>query len=110
MEKVFDGSDVETSILPIHFDNHRFIIPANELKPISELVSFSNPVKPNEISSLLGYKITALGKLKNQITNWKQCNEALEQRGSITYWVDDSAIGSWRCTEHHGNVVVGSVY
>ncbi|MGF1732342.1 hypothetical protein [Photobacterium kasasachensis] len=63
-KKVFDGSDVETAILPVNFDNHRFIIPANELKPIYELVSFSNSVKPNEISSLLGCKITTLGKLK----------------------------------------------
>ncbi|WP_299022348.1 IS5 family transposase [uncultured Photobacterium sp.] len=43
-----------------------------------------------------------MGKSKNKITNWKQYNKALEQRGSLTFWVDDSAIDSWRCTEHHG--------
>lgn len=43
-----------------------------------------------------------MGKSKNKITNWKQYNKALEQRGSITFWADDSAIDYWRCTEHHG--------
>ncbi len=35
-----------------------------------------------------------MGKSKNKITNWKQYNKVLEQRGSITFWVDDSAIDS----------------
>jgi hypothetical protein len=33
-----------------------------------------------------------MGKSKNKITNWPAYNRALTQRGSITFWVDDSAI------------------
>ena len=29
-------------------------------------------------------------------------NRALTQRGSITFWVDESAIEAWTCTKHHG--------
>ena len=33
-----------------------------------------------------------MGKSKNNITNWAEDNRALTQRGSITFWVDESAI------------------
>ncbi len=26
----------------------------------------------------------------------------LTQRGSITFWVDESAIEAWTCSKHHG--------
>lgn len=43
-----------------------------------------------------------MGKTKNKITNWSHYNQALIQRGSITFWIDDSAIDGWYCSKHHG--------
>lgn len=36
-----------------------------------------------------------MGKAKVNITNWKQYNHALTQRGSLTFWMDDAAIKQW---------------
>jgi len=33
-----------------------------------------------------------MGKPKHKISNWKQYNQALVQRGSLTIWMDASAI------------------
>lgn len=44
-----------------------------------------------------------MGKAKYKISNWKQYNQALINRGSITFWIDDAAVKSWHCKEHHGN-------
>jgi hypothetical protein len=46
-------------------------------------------------------------KVKNKITNWPQYNQALTQRGSITFWIDESAKKAWHCREHHGNRGIG---
>jgi len=43
-----------------------------------------------------------MGKSKNKITNWPEYNCALTQRGSITFWVDGSAIEAWSCAKYHG--------
>ncbi len=43
-----------------------------------------------------------MGKAKNKITNWSQYNQALIKRGAITFWIDDSAIDVWHCSQHHG--------
>jgi len=43
-----------------------------------------------------------MGKAKNKITNWASYNRALTQQGSVTFWIDDSAIDAWTCTSHHG--------
>ncbi|RJG35767.1 IS5 family transposase, partial [Motilimonas pumila] len=43
-----------------------------------------------------------MGKSKNKISNWPAYNKALTQRGSVTFWIDDSARESWMCQEHHG--------
>jgi len=43
-----------------------------------------------------------MSKAKYKISNWKQYNQALINRGSITFWVDDTAIQTWHCKEHHG--------
>lgn len=43
-----------------------------------------------------------MGKSKRKITNWKQYNQALVNRGSLTFWMDDAAINNWYCKEHHG--------
>ena len=43
-----------------------------------------------------------MGKPKHKISNWKQYNQALVQRGSLTIWMDASAIRRWHCHTHHG--------
>ena len=43
-----------------------------------------------------------MGKSKSNIINWSEYNRALTYRGSITFWFDESAIGAWICTKHHG--------
>ncbi|GEA52362.1 IS5 family transposase [Vibrio inusitatus NBRC 102082] len=43
-----------------------------------------------------------MGKSKHKIINWSEYNKALVNRGSITFWVDDSAKDTWYSTEHHG--------
>ena len=43
-----------------------------------------------------------MGKTKKKITNWAEYNKALCKRGSVMFWIDDSAIEAWRCTTHHG--------
>ena len=32
---------------------------------------------------------------KHKISNWKQYNQALVQRGSLTVWMDEQAIQQW---------------
>jgi hypothetical protein len=49
-------------------------------------------------------------KSKRKITNWSQYNKALVNRGSLTFWIDEQAIQSWRCTEHHGRRGRGYIY
>ncbi|MBA3484117.1 MAG: transposase, partial [Pirellulales bacterium] len=34
-------------------------------------------------------------KLTYKITNWKQYNEALVERGSITVWFSDDVLAGW---------------
>ncbi|HAS24420.1 MAG TPA: IS5 family transposase [Vibrio sp.] len=43
-----------------------------------------------------------MGKAKKKITNWAEYNKALCKRGSVTFWIDDSAIDVWKCKTHHG--------
>ncbi|HFQ4941535.1 TPA: IS5 family transposase [Vibrio vulnificus] len=43
-----------------------------------------------------------MGKAKKKITNWAEYNKALCKRGSVTFWIDDSAINAWQCKTHHG--------
>lgn len=42
-----------------------------------------------------------MGKAKKKITNWAEYNKALCKRGSVTFWIDDSAIDAWQCKIHH---------
>ena len=43
---------------------------------------------------------------KNKATyrthNWKEYNQALINRGSLTFWIDEEAINAWNCSIHHG--------
>ncbi|MEZ8578161.1 IS5 family transposase [Vibrio splendidus] len=43
-----------------------------------------------------------MGKAKKKITNWAEYNKVLCKRGSVTFWIDDSAVDAWRCKAHHG--------
>ncbi|MEZ9128122.1 IS5 family transposase [Vibrio splendidus] len=43
-----------------------------------------------------------MGKAKKKITNWAEYNKALCKRGSVTFWIDDTAVDAWRCKAHHG--------
>lgn len=46
-----------------------------------------------------------MAKQKFKITNWPAYNKALRQRGSLTVWLDDSAITAWTentAPEHRG--------
>ena len=43
-----------------------------------------------------------MGKSIRKIVNWKQYNQALVSRGSLTFWVDEAAVKAWHCHEHHG--------
>lgn len=51
-----------------------------------------------------------MGKSTRPITNWKQYNQALVNRGSITFWMDEKAIEQWMAAEHHGGRGRGFTY
>ena len=34
-------------------------------------------------------------------TNWKQYNQALINRGSLTFWIDEDAIAQWKAKAEH---------
>ncbi|NLS43067.1 IS5/IS1182 family transposase, partial [BEV proteobacterium] len=36
-----------------------------------------------------------MAKQKFKITNWPSYNKAFKQRGSLTVWLDESAIAAW---------------
>ncbi|HGS4466694.1 TPA: IS5 family transposase, partial [Vibrio metschnikovii] len=44
------------------------------------------------------------------MTNWTEYNKALCKRGSVTFWIDDSAIDAWQCKTHHGKCGRGFQY
>ncbi len=35
-------------------------------------------------------------KPRYKTTNWKQYNQALINRGSLTFWIDEEAIAEWK--------------
>jgi hypothetical protein len=43
-----------------------------------------------------------LKKAKYRIRNWREYNQALVNRGSLTFWFDEEAIGSWCETQRSG--------
>ncbi len=43
-----------------------------------------------------------MGNEKHKNINWKQYNQALVNRVSVTFWIDDAAIKTWHCPKHHG--------
>lgn len=53
-----------------------------------------------EVLSQAGY---FLEQAVYRTNNWKEYNQALINRGSLTFWIDEEAINSSICSEHHGN-------
>lgn len=51
-----------------------------------------------------------MGKAKSKIVNWKDYNKAQVARGSVTFWIDQEAIDTWHCKEHHGGRGRGHKY
>ena len=45
-----------------------------------------------------------MGKTKKKITNWAEYYKALRNRGSVMFWIDDSAVAqdAWQCKIYHG--------
>ncbi|EOX5009475.1 transposase, partial [Vibrio parahaemolyticus] len=37
-----------------------------------------------------------MAKPRYKTTNWKQYNQALINRGSLTFWIDEEAIQHWK--------------
>ncbi len=44
-----------------------------------------------------------MGKAKHNISNWKQYNQALVNRESVTFWIDVSTIKAWHYLKHQGH-------
>ncbi|PCS23613.1 transposase [Candidatus Enterovibrio escicola] len=42
-----------------------------------------------------------MGKAKHKISNWKQYNQVLINSGSVTCWIDVTAIKAWHCLKQH---------
>ena len=40
--------------------------------------------------------MTAQRKLTYKITNWRQYNESLVERGSVTVWFSEDALAGWQ--------------
>ncbi|MEJ2766126.1 transposase, partial [Photobacterium sp. MCCC 1A19761] len=51
-----------------------------------------------------------MGKSTYRTDNWKEYNQSLINRGSLTFWIDKEAISGWLCSEHHGNRGRGNQY
>lgn len=44
-----------------------------------------------------------MGKSTYRTDNWKEYNQSLINRDSLTFWIDEEAISGWLCSEHHVN-------
>ncbi len=49
-------------------------------------------------------------KGKNKIRNWKQYNQALVNRGSVTFWRNDAAIQVFHYLKHKGHRGRGFIF
>ena len=43
-----------------------------------------------------------MAKQQYRIRNWKDYNESLVQRGSLTFWFDEKIIQQWHVSAHSG--------
>ena len=51
---------------------------------------------PNKYPLKKGWKIP---KQRYRISNWREYNESLRQRGQIEFWITEEALNSWYETE-----------
>ncbi|PCS22088.1 Mobile element protein (plasmid) [Candidatus Enterovibrio escicola] len=51
-----------------------------------------------------------MGKVKHKISNWKQYNKKLVNRGSVTFRIDTNAIKVWHCLKHHVHRARGFIF
>ncbi len=51
-----------------------------------------------------------MGKGKAKINNWKQYNQALVNRGSVTFWINLASIEAWLCLKHHAHRGRGFIF
>ena len=51
-----------------------------------------------------------MAKQKFKITNWPAYNKALRQRGSLTVWLDDSAVAAWTDSTQPKGRLLGDNY
>ncbi len=51
-----------------------------------------------------------MGKAKDKVSNWKQYNKVLINRGSVTFWIDVAAIKAWHCLKHHDHRSRGFIF
>ena len=42
-----------------------------------------------------------MSKPRYKTNNWKQYNQALINRGSLTFWIDEEAISAWKQDKQH---------
>ncbi|CAK2766231.1 hypothetical protein VCRA217O317_220007 [Vibrio crassostreae] len=47
-------------------------------------------------SSKFTHILRSMPKPRYRTTNWKQYNQALINRGSLTFWIDEEAIQQWK--------------
>lgn len=43
-----------------------------------------------------------MSKKQYRVRNWREYNEALRRRGSLTVWVDEAAVSGWLCEQKSG--------
>ncbi|WP_097356224.1 transposase [Candidatus Enterovibrio escicola] len=51
-----------------------------------------------------------MGKTQHKISNWKQYNQALVNRGSVTFWIDIAAIKACHYLKHHRHHCRGFIF
>ena len=49
-------------------------------------------------------------KDKYKIRNWKAYNKALQQRGNVCIWIEDSLVGEWKRIDQNKKVVAEKLY
>ena len=53
---------------------------------------------------------TEATKSQYRIRNWREYNEALKQRGSLTFWIDDEVLDGWLNTTQTGKRGASATY
>ncbi len=54
------------------------------------------PVHPEERPAKLIQILRLIAKPRQKTTNWKHYNQALINRGSLTFWIDEESVQLWK--------------